>query len=402
MNHYLLRFVLLVLLGLSGCASQTVREQPVTPQSKQALLVEVSAAGRLLYEVWGVGENITQARQDAKKAALWAALHAGQQRLLNTPEARARFKSLAKKYYRQVDEYVRYLSSPLSKQVDEQGRVHLKFRVAIDTQLLQEQLQSDGVLADNAQLNSEIGLPSVVVLSVSPEAKAAANVLEQQLVNQGFSLVDKNTRDKNTHLIEKVARLNGQVDPMFLLASKTGADVYVEVKASVQHFRDKGVEGAQASVQARAYETASAQLLGSATGYSPKRVGTASEALVQEAANDAASVLTARLLKVWQQQATQGIWYKLVASLNPQQAEAQEMQLYQALRALKPTQLKRLKAGERSVSYLVRLKGMPDATSLYYALKQHYVGAGQLKRELESGRLLILRLDDSTGEMQLD
>ncbi len=392
------------LLGMAGCVTTPEQPKPHTALavSKQVTLVEVSGDGRRLYEAWGVGEHIEAAKLDAQRAALWAALYMGEQRLLNTVSAQEKFKPHAQAYYARVQEYVRYLSAPLSKRVDAQDRVHLRFRVAIDVQQLREQLLAEGILADNAQINQTIGLPSVVVLPKTPKAKVAANTLEQYLVGQGFSLVDKKAQDKSASLIEKVARLSGQVDPMFIFATQLGADVYIETDAVVQVIRVSGIQGAQASVQARAYETASGQLLGSTTGYSEKRVDTLEQALIQEAAHEAADRLTATLLKVWQQQAAQGVWFKLVVGLAPTDAEAQEIQLYEALSSLKPTQLKRLRAGAHSVSYLVRLKNMPDATSLYYTLKKRYVGTGQLRRELESGRLLILRLDEGEGDMQLD
>ena len=65
------------------------------------------------------------------------------------------------------------------------------------------------------------------------------------------------------------------------------------------------------TLQIKAYETTTARLLGTETGYSAARPGPA-EPLVEEAVNSAIDKVLQRLVNYWQDDVKKGIQYKLV------------------------------------------------------------------------------------------
>ena len=100
-------------------------------------------------------------------------------------------------------------------------------------------------------------------------------------------------------------------DMSYQLALAIGSDVYIDYKGS---FEDAGYGTKRYSLEARAYETTTARLLGSETGYSQGRTGD-EKVSVEEAMNDAIAKVLSRVNQYWKKDLESGIQYKVVISL---------------------------------------------------------------------------------------
>jgi hypothetical protein len=66
----------------------------------------------------------------------------------------------------------------------------------------------------------------------------------------------------------------------------------------------------------KAYETSTARLLGTETGYSQTRPNTTDQVLVEEATNDAIEKVLQRVQNYWKTDAVRGVQYKVVVKFN--------------------------------------------------------------------------------------
>ncbi|MFC2150467.1 DUF6175 family protein, partial [Calditrichota bacterium] len=83
----------------------------------------------------------------------------------------------------------------------------------------------------------------------------------------------------------------------------------------------------KASASVRAYETTTARLLGTETGYSPS-AASAPMALIENAVNDAIDKVLSRIMAYWKEDMERGVQYKLVVSVDPgfSKSEAENIQ----------------------------------------------------------------------------
>jgi len=101
-------------------------------------------------------------------------------------------------------------------------------------------------------------------------------------------------------------------DIAYTMALSIGSDVYITFGGL---FEDAGFNTQRYAMTVRAYETTTARLLGSETGYSQGRQGEASLS-IEEAMNAAITNVLSRIMSYWQDDALNGIQYKLVVSIN--------------------------------------------------------------------------------------
>jgi hypothetical protein len=104
-----------------------------------------------------------------------------------------------------------------------------------------------------------------------------------------------------------------QEDYAYQLALSVGSDLYITYSVDVepQKFGTK-----KASVSVSAYETTTARLLGSDTGYSPS-AQSSDEALVDNAITDAIDRVLQRINAYWKEDLERGVQYKVIFSISP-------------------------------------------------------------------------------------
>ena len=100
-------------------------------------------------------------------------------------------------------------------------------------------------------------------------------------------------------------------DYAYQLALSIGSDIYINFLVQ----EDAGYGTKKYALTVRAYETTTARLLGTETGYSQGRKGELMVS-VEEAMNDAIDKVLARVTEYWKKDVDKGIQYKLIFNLS--------------------------------------------------------------------------------------
>jgi hypothetical protein len=272
-----------------------------------------------------MGKNDKDAMSDLRKCAVNFVLHLGTDPLLNTVKAKASFTEMQGEFYQETT-LSRYLSWESDKVVSSiktklsNGKNGLKITkaVRVNKKLLTDDLVAKKVIVSSRELSDQIGMPTIMVvpelakgrtplqvLDTDPLARHAAAVIESYLTARQYEVVVPNAVDQ----LNAQTKMQGEIsdvdeDPAFQLAIAMGSDIYLVFAGMVY-------AGNKVSLHVKAYETTTARLLGSETGYSAVRIGPA-EPLVEEAVNSAIDKVLQRLVNYWQEDARKGIQYKLV------------------------------------------------------------------------------------------
>ena len=372
------------------------------PLSRQVTFVESTTTGETMLRASGRGRSVQGALVDARKAAMWFVLNAGDRPLLASAADKGRAARIEPDLYRDAGQFVRYESRLMSKRRIG-GQTHVQVVVRLDVAAIKARLAAAGVVASVAQVSEQVGLPSIAVVGSRARGAAAVAVttLQEYLQDRGFEvfMLDPNgTQDRG---IAAIAALEGIVDPAYALALGSKADIYVKVQVSDGAGNRSGVATRTASVIVTAHETASGRLLGSTTGHSAERVVAGLDAITQEATNDAADKVTAQINKAWKTQLGRGRPFKVVAMTDGPAGEDFDRALYEALKGMSKRPVKRLGAGSNLSSYLVYIREMANAYELFGVLRRKWRGPGSLSRVRDVGGLLVVKGGDGGVEIEI-
>ncbi len=400
------RFLFLIIsLVLVSCAGQRVCKVPsgVFPLSRQATFVESTTTGESLIRATGKGCTFAQATLDAKRAAIWYVLYAGDRPILKTFQQRQKAKSVVESILSDPDLYIRWQSDVKSKRKIN-SYIYLTYLFRIDVNALKERLQEAGIITSVEQLAERIGLPSIAVLSKKndPNTLTAITTLQEYLEDRNFEVYVKHQQTAVNKVIKKVALLEGKVDPLYQTALQFGSDIYLDVSVSVNEVKEYGKTFYKAVVNAKAYETATGMLIAASTGYSPAREVISPESVVQEATNDVADKITFQIQKVWVREAKNGKPFKIVVFSKEQEASQVDESIYMLLKSLSKRPIKVLASGSSMVSYIAYIKGIPNAYELYLKLKSLYKGPGQIEKVLDAGDFLIIKAGTRSEEITIE
>lgn len=382
---------LLALLLLTGCASSTPVPEPGDPPlSRQVVLVEAYSAAELLVRATGLGYSMTTARDDARKAALWFVLLGGSNPLLADQTSQQAFRNYEKDLYSNVMQYITYESEVLSRREDNQQiRIERNYRINMDQ--LRTDLISRGVISSTRTLANQVNNPqiSIITADTTQTSTQAATVFAEHLQRRGFQVVIVEANRTINKQVQQAAALSGTIDPSYLLALQTGSDIYIALDNQIATRNLAGTEISQSAVTATAYYTATSAQLGAATGYSGERAVAGSAAISGEAANDAASKLLGQITHSWQQEATQGRSFKVVASTTPEMGDISRP-IHQLFNQV-CHQARRNAAGSSSFDYILTCKTR-DVMDLLFELEDNWRGPGKIFRVMDSGAFLIIKV----------
>ena len=403
-NKILAGTTVLATFYLFSCG-EPVCKMPLTvePLSKQASFVESTTTGESMIRATGKGCTFEQATKDAKKAAIWYVLYAGDRPILKTPEEKRKAESVVKEILQNPDQYIRWQSDVKSKR-KEGNFILLTYLFKVDVNGLTEKLQEAGVIESTEDIAEEIGLPTIAVLSRddSSEALVAITTLQEYLQDRDFEVYVKEQGTKINNIVKKIATLEGKADPMYAMALQFGSDIYVDVSVKVNQRYKYGHPFYKAIVNVKAYETATGKLVGASTGYSVEREVSSPEVVVQEAANDVADKITSQIKKEWVKEAKKGKPFKLVVFTTEGIAPKVDEAIYMALRKLSKRPVKRLASGNSMMSYIAYIKDVPNAFELYMKLKDYYNGPGKVEKVLDAGSFLVIKVGDGSSEIVIE
>jgi hypothetical protein len=313
-------------LGIFLLALASMTYASNLPMSKQATLVEVFSATEISINATGLGRNERAATIDLQKAAVWFALHGGTDPLLNNEQARTNFERHQEAFFDDVSKFItfrteRMISSTKTRLPDGRNGFRITQNVRVSTGLLRAELERMGVLTARSDLAAQVGLPMIMVIPETPSnqtplqvfegnplARHSAGVIESFLTARRYDVIVPRAMEQLNDLANIQSQLRGnEEDIAYQLSLSLGADVYITFTGQV--------DNNQARVQIRAYETTTARLLGTETGFSERRPGASGEALVEEAINGAITNVLARITEFWVEDTRRGIQYKLILNV---------------------------------------------------------------------------------------
>lgn len=334
----LLPALVLIALGacMSGCGPRVVYPVTTLPVAKEASLIESVSPAEVMVKASGKGihpdkrKRLGLAIEDARRTAVWFVLHAPVDPLLQTTTEERKFTMIEPTFY-SVENLAKYITweseiqgvvlSVMQEGITIGKQVSMSFKV--NKKLLREDLAAIGIVAAISDLAEEIGTPIIMVLPDTPGGaspfsgldrprfKAAAFAAESYLTALRYDVIAPEAAaavDNQVIAQQMVAGLED--DPSYSLALAMGSDIYLTCSVDVE----RGQYGTRkASVGMRAYETTTARLLGSETGFSRSRPA-AEAVVIEEAARDAVDKVLSRITAYWKEDIDRGIQFKIVGS----------------------------------------------------------------------------------------
>jgi len=200
--------------------------------------------------------------------------------------------------------------------------IKIEKMIRVNRQKLNDDLAAKGIVASKEALAAAVGNPFIMVipevkkgenpiniLQSNPNVKKGAEVIEGYLTARKYEVQVPEALDQLNDLVSAQVGIKGiEDDPAYAIALSIGSDVYITYNVAVE----QGSIGKKAVVAARAYETTTARLLGTETGYSPERPNAPDAALIEEAMNWAIEKVLSRINAYWKEDINNGQQYKVI------------------------------------------------------------------------------------------
>jgi len=336
--HKLAAFLLVLIFVTTSLYSQY-------PESKEATLIESVSSAEVLIEATGIYKSkeksdrkarkqveqkgVSKAIKDAKKSAVYFVLFGGTDPLISTTEERQKFEPHVAFFFNtdNISRYISWEETTMRKKVKISGGKGIKVtkRFKVNKEILSKDLESYNILAARSDLADAIGNPFIMVipatgkgenpielLQTDPKVRHAASVVESYLTARKYDVVVPEQQANLEDLAKAQQSLADQEeDYAYQLALSIGSDVYITFAGAVEK---SGYGTEKYSLIARAYETTTARLLGTETGYSQARQGEIMVS-IEEAMNDAIDKVLSRINNYWKDDLKRGIQYKLIVSI---------------------------------------------------------------------------------------
>jgi hypothetical protein len=418
------KYVLLIIF-LAGCAGpKVIRTQGNLPESRQATFLESYSPTEWMIRAAGIGTQggkrvkESSAVEDARRSAVYFVLYMGTDPLLNTPEAKSRFAPIEQQFFAtdNVMKYISWEAAGYDSRItlpDKRVKIEKTFRINVG--LMREDLTARGVLTAAAGLTEALGLPQIMVIpevkkgenpleviETRPELKAAARSIESYLTQRKYDVVVPQQQDFLDNYYQTFQAIGNQEDdPSYKLALSVGTDIYITYAVEIGSSYVGSTENAKASVSVRAYETTTARLLGTETGYSEPRPGS-NEVVTEEAIHDAIDRVLARINAYWEDDLTRGVQYKVIFDLaggnfNKNQTRTIQDAVAEVIKGISARSKENI-ATDRTLDYLVWANPAKytRARELFNAIRDDFAaknpGATIEQRQLNR-KLLLLAVD---------
>ena len=317
------RMLLLLLLLPLICYSQ--KNLPI---SREATFIESYSPSEVTIRASGIGKNNTQAELDGRRAAVWYVLIGATDAILQTPEEKKAFESVQDEIFdeRNIAKYISFETTEYESRVKlADGRVKITKYYRVNKKLLTEDLVAKNIIKPKEEITEAIGLPFIMVVPEAPKGvspidllrsdrllKKGAEVIESYLTARKYDVQVPEQMETLSELAQAQAGLKGiEEDYAYQLALAIGSDVYITYNVKIERRYVGSTEYRKAVVAARAYETTTARLLGTETGYSGE-YAVPEEAVVEEAMNDAIDKVLSRIMAYWKDDLTRGLQFKLL------------------------------------------------------------------------------------------
>jgi len=401
------------------------------PVSKQATFVESVSSAEVMIEATGIYDGVGKkdkhkkkdvdkngmagASLDAKKSAVYFVLFGGTDPLLSSEDERQKFGAHEAFFFKKdnISSYVSYEDALVIKKLKIDGGKGLKVvkRFKINKQLLTKDLESRNIVAARADLAETIGNPFIMVLPATkkgespidllrtnPQVKHAAAVVESYLTARQYDVVVPEQQESMSSLNSAQMELGDREDDYaYQLALSIGSDVYIEYSGSIE---DAGYGTKKYALVVRAYETTTARLLGTETGYSQGRKGEIMVS-IEEAMNDAIENVLSRITNYWKSDVKKGIQYKLIFNLSTDfdedQIEEVQFALMDAIEDISISSKENI-VTDQTVDYLIWCDPLKydKSSKVYRGVKKYFKDEGTegvLRKVNVNRKMILLKVD---------
>ncbi|MBN2280187.1 MAG: hypothetical protein JXQ65_06380 [Candidatus Marinimicrobia bacterium] len=393
------------------------------PRSKEASFVETTEPGIVMIKASGIGvDNDNKkpkasvldksANLDAARAAVWFVLFGGSDPLITNDQSKMLFDQYQQDFFgsKNITKYIAWQADYYDNRVSQGKKLKITKSFKINRRILTEDLVSRNIIKSMEEVAVKMGRPNIMVLpekkqdvsqldllKTDQNLKKAAEVIESYLSADGYEVVIPEMQETIQQMTSAQFAVSGHEDDMsYLLALSVGSDVYITYTVDVSEQRVGSTIVKKAAVGCRAYETTTARLLGSETGYSPSR-NTADAVLIEEAMKDAIDKVILRVLSYWEKDMVNGIQYKLIVKVSSDfdQDEAEDI-LFDVSDVL--DEIAKSKKENIFADYTLDLNiwcagdDYPGSTDIYRAMRKKYEGQGSLKREVITRKLILLQV----------
>lgn len=419
--RYLLNVSLPLMLIISLSAAPAFCQDNL-PKSKQASFVESYSPTEWMIKAAGIGGGKTKQQEknaviDAQKSAVYFCLFMGTDPILSSQEAKSRFALIEQNFFdiNNITKFIAWESEEYTQRTKLAGGKELKvekvFRVNVG--LLKEELVNMGVIMALTDLAAEVGLPQILVIpevlkgenplevmANRSEIKHGARVIESYLTTQRYEVIVPEQQDFLNNYGETMRLVEGTSEDLsYKIALSIGSDIYLTYAVSIDRRMVGSTENKKASVSVRAYETTTARLLGTETGYSYERPAS-DEIVVEEAIHDAVDKVLSRVNAYWKEDLRQGIQYKIIFSITGSFDEDEVEEIQFALADIIDEFSNRSKENivtDQTMDYLVWVQPgkYAQARDLYKDIRQGFeaeITNAAVKRQQFNRKLLLLEV----------
>ncbi len=273
------------------------------------------------------------AELDAKRAAVYFVLYGGTDPILKSNDEKSNFLKIQEDFFgsNNISKFVSWegqdfesrVKKPIKK--NKKYELHIEKVFKINKRLIEDELVRRAIIIDQKSLNKLIGLPSVMVLpEVSrgdnpvdvlrnqPDKAHAARAIEGFLTARHYDVIVPEQQVEMNELSLAQFMMDDMSDDFsYQLALSIGSDIYLTYNVNIE---DDKHNTKKATISVRAYETTTARLLGTETGYSPSS-SKAPLALIESAINDGVDKVLNRIIYYWKEDLNRGIQYKITISI---------------------------------------------------------------------------------------
>lgn len=333
--------LLFLMLALSMTACSTIQAQSNLPRSKEATFRETYNVSQVAIIAKGIGNDVSEAEKDAKKAAVYFVLYSGGNvgPVLRDAKEKKAFEAQQEEFFKQenVEKYVPFMGNDIISRIKQgDGTIKVEKLIRVEKQQLINDLASKGILTTRDEAEKAAGRPVIMVLptvakgedplqAVSDDAnlRQAASVIESFLTARLYDVEVPEQKDFLKELKDMKLQLGGaEEDLSYKLAMSIGSDVYINYSVDIQNM---AANTNKAMVTCRAYETTTAKLLGTETGYSPARPNVPDGALIEEAMNSAIEKVLANIDAYLKKDLSRGQQYKIIFTIKGSFSDADKL-----------------------------------------------------------------------------
>ncbi|NQV29336.1 MAG: hypothetical protein HQ508_00480 [Candidatus Marinimicrobia bacterium] len=421
-----------MLLSFLVLSSFVMAQSSNLPKSQEALFVESSGPSEVVILATGLGKftpkhwwskpdqsELTEwAKLDARRSAIHFILLGGSDPLLTTADEKSKFQRVQESFFTAVNiqKFIVWESDRFEERIklDDGNTLRIKRAMRLNTRLIRESLVELGVLLAKADLVQSLGLPSIMVLAEAPKGtnpldlmrsdatlKKGAEVIESYLTSRRYDVLAPDQAAGVNELVSAAQSLKDVTeDASYLLALSVGADVYITYNVSTQSRKVGSTTVKKAAVAVRAYETTTARLLGTETGYSSERPSM-DAMVIEEGINDAIEKVLARINAYWKEDLDRGVQYKVIISVasdyDINQAEEVLFAISDALGKMSES-TKEVLLTDYTLDYLIWVDSgkFQKSSDIYRDLKKtldRLLPDGKIQRVTMNRKLIVLKVN---------